>query len=231
MQNKYPFFLLFIINCLVFIGCNQNKQEITPNQMGYNFYPTDSGMYWSYLVRDITYGADTIDTTYHIKELIYDITSDANKTQAVIYVFKKATNQLNYDLQPDSVIVLNRTNYNLSRVENATEYVRLVFPITSTSSWNGNVMNIHAEDRFEVKNFFKPFVLPMQTFNNTLSVIEEDKFTLVDKDFRNIIYADNIGPIFSLKEFYRYKTEPSEIGLYLIDYGSYLKKELIAYGK
>jgi hypothetical protein len=216
---------------LVFIGCNQNKQEVAPNQMGYSYYPTDSGMYWTYLVRDITYSSDTIDTTYHVKELIYDVTSDANQTQAVIYVFKKATDQLNYDLQPDSVIVLNRTNYNLSRVENATEYIRMIFPIESTSYWNGNAMNVNFEDRYDVKNFNKPFVLPLQTFNNTFTVVEEDKFTLVDKDYRSIVYADNVGPIYSLKEFYRYKSEPGDIGKYLIDYGSYLKKELIAYGK
>jgi hypothetical protein len=215
----------------VFTGCNRNTQEVAPNQLGDAYYPIDTGFYWVYKVRDIQYGADTIDTTYHIKEVIYDVSTDANKTQAVIYVFKKATTDLNYNLQPDSVIVLNKTSYNLSRVENATEYVRLIFPLSTANVWNGNAMNVLLEDQYQLKDYQKSYALPLATFMNTCTVMEEDKFTLVDKDYRKIVYAEQVGPIYSKVEKLRYKTEPNDIGFYRIDYGNFLEKELIAYGK
>ncbi|MFN8415783.1 MAG: hypothetical protein U0U66_05585 [Cytophagaceae bacterium] len=226
MKNKH--LLIFFI--LLSFACHRKTVEVTPSTVDYDYYPLDSGRFWVYQVHHVNYNITVTDTTYFVKELIYNIYESApGVVKHEVYRFYKPELTDDWPVQPDSVWTVYKTTDQLSRVEFAREYIRLVFPADNNRSWNGNALNTSFEDLYKIKNKGLSRTVGSFNFTSTLQVEEENNSNLIGKDVRYTYYAKGVGPVEIHKEILSYKipiTSPPQIDLgdiidyTLIDYGT-----------
>jgi hypothetical protein len=221
---------LFYIFILFFAAsCNKDDAEV-PTLTGKNYFPTDSGRYWIYDVHAINYGAQTTDTFYQRKEVIYDTFLYQNILVYELYEYYRPDDTYPWPDQPDSVWSFTTDGNQIRIKESNIEYVRLSFPLSNGEKWNGNSRNVFLSDDYTVSNFGKPFSVNSYYFPATVNIIEEQSQNLVNKDYRNRMYAQYTGMIYRKKEFLRYNTDPQYIGQNIVEFGSVVEETLSSYG-
>jgi hypothetical protein len=184
------FFLIFLSSC---------KQEtITPVDLGYSYFPTDTG-HWVIYDIDSTYYNDFTGSAenyhYKIKELIASSYLDNENRLTQRIERYKCTDSVNWHLI--KVWASNRTSSTAEKVEENVRFVKLVFPIVDEKTWNGNADNTLGEQDYEYKNVFKPYTMNGVTFDSTITVIQEnDTNNFVYSKYIVEVYAKNIGMIF-----------------------------------
>ncbi|WP_018343357.1 hypothetical protein [Cytophaga aurantiaca] len=225
-MKKQLFFLVLIILCF---SCN-HKNDSVPELTGKDYFPTDSGRYWIYNVHEIKYNADTTDTIYQRKDLIYNSFEFQNTTIYELYRFYKTNDAVDWPLQPDSVWSFTTDHNQITLKESNVEFIRLVFPLSNGETWNANSKNMALRDDYSVSNFGKPYGVNTFYFPQTVDIIEEHSLNLVYKDYRNRIYAKNVGLIYKNYEQLNFNTDPGNIGLGKIEFGSIIEESLIEYG-
>lgn len=225
-MKKQLFFLALTVLCL---SCN-HKDDSVPELAGKDYFPTDSGRYWIYNVHEIKYNSDTTDTIYQRKDIIFNTFEYQNTTVYELYRFYKANNVTDWPLQPDSVWSFTTDQNQITIKESNIEYVRLVFPLSNGKIWNGNTKNTSLRDDYTVSNFKKPYSVNTLSFPETVNIVEEHSLNLVYKDYRNRIYAQNVGLIYKNYEQLNFNTDANNIGQGKIEFGSIIEETLIEYG-
>lgn len=225
-MKRQIFFLVILTLCL---SCKNNTDSI-PELTGKEYFPTDSGRYWIYSIHSIKFNADTTDTTYLRKDVIHDAFTYQNTTVYELYRFYKPTNVVDWPSQPDSVWSFTTNQNQIAIKESNVEYVRLVFPLKNGKIWDGNAKNTFLRDDYTLTNFKKPFSINNFYFPETATIIEEQSLNLVYKDYRNRVYANNIGLIYKNYEQLNFKTDANNIGQGKIEFGSIIEETLVEYG-
>ena len=225
-MKRQLFFLVVILLC---ISCKNNNDTV-PELTGKEYFPTDSGRYWIYDVHEIKYNSDTTDTTYQRKDLIFDAFEYQNTTIYQLYRFYKSSDVVDWPSQPDSVWSFTTDQNQITLKESNVEFVRLVFPLSNGVTWNGNSKNTSLRDDYIVSNFKKSYTINTFYFPETATVIEEHSLNLVSKDYRNRIYAKNVGLIYKYYEQLNFKTDAGTIGQGKIEFGSISEETLLEYG-
>ncbi len=221
------FFLVVLALCL---SCNNNDDSV-PELTGKDYFPTDSGRYWIYNVHEIKYNSDTTDTTYQRKDIIYNTFQYQNTTIYELYRFYKTTDAISWPLQPDSVWSFTTDKNQITLKESNIEYIRLVFPLSNGKQWNGNAKNTSIlSDNYTVSNFKRPYSVGALYFPETVDIVEQHSLYLTLKDYRNRIYAKNVGLIYKNYEQLTYNADPPNIGQGIIEFGSIIEETLIEYG-
>jgi len=221
--------LFFLVVILLCISCNNNNDTV-PELTGKEYFPTDSGRYWIYDVHEIKYNSDTTDTTYQRKDLIFDVFEYQNTTIYQLYRFYKSSDVVDWPSQPDSVWSFTTDQNQITLKESNVEFVRLVFPLSNGETWDGNSKNVSIRDDYTISNFKKPYTVGVFYFPETATVIEEHSLNLVSKDYRNRIYAKNVGLIYKYYEQLNFKTDAGTIGQGKIEFGSISEETLLEYG-
>ena len=225
-MKKQLFFLVTLILC---ISCKHNNDSI-PELTGKEYFPTDSGRYWIYNVHEIKYNSDTTDTTYQRKDIIFNTFEYQNTTIYELYRYYKPNNFIAWPFQPDSVWSFTTDQNQIILKESNVEFIRLDFPLSNGKTWNGNAKNTALRDDYTVSNFKKSCAIGTFYFPETVDVIEEHSLNLVNKDYRNRIYAKNIGVVYKKYEQFNFKTDAGNIGQGKIEFGSNIEETLIEYG-
>ena len=217
--------------CILF-SCHQKDREVDADSLlGYDYYPLDSGRYWIYAVHVLDYNATNLDTTYQVKEVIYDTFHFTNQVFYTIYRFYREDDLSAWPIQPDSVWTVTRDANQLSIKENNIEYIRLCFPMKSGNRWDGNAKNAFGEEKYTLKNVGGSYSYDSYNYPQTVRAEESNVTSFVNKDVRNIVYAKDIGPVYKKYESLTYKSDVGSIGQFIIEYGHIVEQKLIDYGK
>ena len=74
-----------------------------------------------------------------------------------------------------------------------TRYIRLVFPATIDSKWNGNLYNSLEEWKHEVVAIDQPLTVGNNNLDSTITIKQHDETNLIREDIYTETYAKNIG--------------------------------------
>ena len=200
MRFKYVFGLLAIV--FLAASCSDDNIDDIPANPGYAYFPIETGTF-------VIFKADSIyhdqplsnvqgihDTThYFIKELIDSVFTDAAEEESQrVLRFKR-----NDETQPwvlSDAWFSKRTASNAQRVEENRRYVKLGFPISLFSNWNGNALNDLDEWRCEYDSLYTAKTIGDLSFPKTVTVLERNFLTEVNDEFAYEIYAENVGLVF-----------------------------------
>jgi hypothetical protein len=241
MKRSINFFFL-IVSCLtLLVLVNSCKlQTIDPENvdLGYDYYPLEVGRYIIYDQHDLIYNSlVTIDTTYHVKEVIHDSYMEGNEKKFIVYHYAKKTTDTDWPIQPDSVWTVVNTSNQLIRGESNIDYIKLVFPVKEGKTWNGNAKNtmgeITSSDKFyKMSDLNKAYTAPNGVvYETTMKVtIANQEDAIVSKDIRYDIYAKGVGFVKMDYTTYYYKQDTS-YPPQTIDFGSHKVMEITSYGK
>lgn len=208
---------IFIISTLLLLVgiCSCKKEIITPeeNFLGKSFVPTELGHYVTYKVDSTIYDnfADTVYTqTSEIRELIESEFTDNEGRPAVRIArqFRKDASTA-WENAATQMTYAVRTDEAYERVVDNLRFIPLVFPVEDGKSWRGNAFldtenpSLTNYDDWLYRYFNEGIEQQFSgvTFENTVSVSQNDYNNAAEYIFSKEIYAENVGLIFKEQSF------------------------------
>lgn len=186
-------------------GCRKKNTE-NPPDLGYSYAPDVLGKYVVYDVDSTVYddfSRDTIVYKYRIKEKLAETFTDNQGRTAIklIRYIKRYDPSRPYD-QMDWTVkdVWNytRTATSLEVVEENVRYTKLVFPVKTDVSWNGNAQN--TQPAMDYRYLFTDLrhVVNGTTFDDVLCVEQKDdkRKNVIHRQYYIEKYARNVGLVY-----------------------------------
>jgi len=204
--------LVLLFLAIFFQSCKKDEEE-TPISLytGQNYYPDETGIERTYLVDSIAWDefTNTIDTfRYYYREVIESHYTDnaGRKTQRIERFLFDSTAGTWVIWR---VMAANVTSGTVELLDDNIRYLRLVLPPSLNTSWNGNVYNTFDPLSYKITAVHEPETTPFLQFDSTLTVVQQDDFTLIYDRYAEERYAANYGL------YYRYQkdveTNPSNL--------------------
>ncbi len=189
-----------VIASLLVIGissCSKKEVEVTALEMGYSYFPIDSGIVKIYQVDSISYNDNTqkIDTfQFILKEEFAGIAqSEGEENHRIIKRSVQFPNTQSWE--PRSSTFVLATAQNLQQVIENQRIIKLVFPVGQAQSWNGNAYNSLGRRNFTWQKVFASHPVFDSIYSPSLSVLEANINNFVEEVFTSSTYAKNIGLI------------------------------------
>ena len=207
MKTNYTLLLglLFLI-----ISCGDNVVE-EPDQSiyGYEYFPLDIGHTWEYQVDSVLIfqgGNDNITSTSFIQEEVTELLSEEGdeKTYKLERRYRK---DMNSEWYLQDVWQVSISESKAIKTEENLKFIKLVFPATLDTKWDGNVF-FDANKEFTVAansitifqdwNYKIDNIDLSKTYNDidypkVMQVSHIDEESLISKRFSEEYYAEGIG--------------------------------------
>lgn len=233
MRKLLPFLVLLLIAGLT--SCNETLAPTDTSCAASGLYPLAIGNFISYEVTEIQHSElgedDTIN--YQLKEVLADTLTDLSAQQAYrIERFRRTNESQNWSL--DSIWTVRNEGVRIVKVESNVPYVKLICPLEEELSWNGNAFNGLMEERYVVQDLQEPFQLDSELFDNTVKVVQHaDTSSLLSRDYRIEIFAQNIGLIYKKKEVFRFCDNADDpcFGQDSVIGGTFYEQKLLDFGQ
>jgi hypothetical protein len=183
------------------ISCQKPDEDVA--DMGYDYFPLESGQYIIYDVVETTYD-DFLDTVYVneyiLKELVDSVMIDGEGRK--VYQLKRFINS-----GSDSVIVWTisdvwtayRGQDRAERTEENVTYVKLVFPLRRSKTWDGNARNSLGEQKYKVLDYELKAQIGAAIFGRTARINHLSNKNLIEEQLSEEVYARGIGLVLKVQ--------------------------------
>lgn len=234
MKKRIYFCLSVSLFVLFLAACESSKVEPDPSRLGYDYFPLETGRYAIFDVDETYYAltANPIVRTYQVKDEVGESFTDLTGDEA-FKLFRYSRKDELASWQLDSVWIAKRTPNRAIRTENNVPFVKMVFPLEEQLTWNGNALNNKGEDDYRLEAIAKPYQLPSQAFDRTITVVQQaDTLSIIGKEKRIEVYAQDVGLIY--KELIKLEYCQSSVecrGQEQINFGVVFYHRLNRYGK
>lgn len=201
-MKKINILFLFFTFPFILLSCKKDAVE-NPVDVGYNYFPVNVGHWVTYQV-DSTYYDDFTDSVrvyhYKIKEFVESVFLDnQNRETQRIERYKQVFDTTNWFIS--SVWAMNRTASTAEKTEENQRFIKLVFPVRSGRTWNGNACNTLNEQEYEFDDVDKPYSVNGLNFDSTVTVIQKIESNMIHEDYQVEVFAKNVGLVYK-----RYKS-------------------------
>ncbi|MGQ0828630.1 MAG: hypothetical protein ACT4ON_09570 [Bacteroidota bacterium] len=206
MKKYISIFFISVILVPGFFSCKKDKAA-TPD-MGYNYFPSETGTYVVYNVDSFYYNDFNVPTTidtfrFQLKEKIQSLYYD-NENRLTIRLeryIKNYSSTVPYSQMPwilKNVWSENKTATNAEKVEENVRYVKLKFPVKENQKWNGNIQNTLPEWNYSYAFFDLSRTIGGIKFDSVLQVDQYDDGSknLVERRLYVEKYARNVGMVY-----------------------------------
>ncbi len=202
------FFISFVLACGI-VSCKKD-QAIEPD-LGYNYFPDQIGRYVVYDVDSFFYDDFNVDPIsriapidtfkFQLKEKIQSVYLDnQNRPTLRLERYVKYYNPaVAYSALPwvlRNVWAENRTARTAEKVEENTRFVKLIFPVKKSKSWNGNAQNSNGEMDYKYSFINLSKNIGGNVFDSTLEVEQQNYIDILSKSYCVEQYAKNAGLVY-----------------------------------
>jgi hypothetical protein len=204
MRLRYftPVFLILIVIICSTFSCKKDKAP--PVDMGYSYFPDRVGSYVVYNVDSFYYNdfTDHIDTfKFLLKEKVESVFQDNQnrptlRIERYVKYFDKTKPYPTLPWRLRNVWTANLTTSTAEKVEENIRYTKLIFPVTSKNSWNGNSQNTLEPVNYAYLFADLPRTIDKLSFDSVLQVNQQDETNLISKKYYIERYARHVGLIY-----------------------------------
>ena len=218
--------------CFLILACNSD--EIDPDfiGVGYPFFPLNVGDFRVYDIEEINYQFEMATTSnFQFRtEVVDSFENQAGETTYVIHTFERPDSAEDWDFIQTNSARLTDTQAIL--IEGNIPELKLVFPIATGKTWDGNALNNLESDEFVMDSLFVPYItVAGDTISETLTVIQEDNQEFIVNLISNHeIYGLNMGLVYKEEIDLKYCREDDCIGQQVVDNGRIFRQSLVEYG-
>jgi hypothetical protein len=224
--SHLPIYALF----LALSACNPTCDDCAVKTSGQEYFPLAVGQFTEFDVteQEFALGRAAVNRTYQIKESVVEQYKDVSG-EAIYRIVRYKRANSSQKWQPDSTLTARLRIDEAVKNESGKDYIKIVFPVVDRSTWNANIYNNLSEDKYEIRNVAKSYRVNNQTFDNTITVIQQSDSTLVGQDKRIEVYAAETGLIYRENANLQFcSSTPACVGKGQIDYGL---KRIIKFAK
>lgn len=199
-MKKWLFIVTVVAMSWTVISCKKKKEPVKTD-VGEAYYPNTIGKYIIYNVDSIVFDEFTFDSTfykYQIKEKIEEEYTDSQNRPALKLAryIKKFNATVPYSAMPwtiKDVWQVNITNKNVEIVEENIRSVKLIFPIKTNSTWDGNSTNTLGEWQYKYAYMDNAETIGGVGFDKVALVVQKDFPTLISREYYAEKYAKEVG--------------------------------------
>jgi hypothetical protein len=217
------------------MGCVSEYKDVDEGSSGYSYFPLNIGNYWIYEVVEIRYSIQnrTDTSLYYVKEWIGDSSIDqAGGTIHYLYTYKREDPQVGWDEEPVKVQAVKRSRTNLVVQEDNIPVVKLIFPVKTGVTWDGNANNTAEPQFYQYVENKPPVEINFAGAGKQIRVIINDfDDEIIFRDVQYEVYAENTGLLYKETSTIVYCQETSCLGQKEIKAGREIFQSLIEYGK
>ncbi|HRH65887.1 MAG TPA: hypothetical protein PLU53_06285 [Bacteroidia bacterium] len=224
------FFLLLIL-----FSCKDDSVQPSIQNTYAGYFPLDSGFWIEYhadsivhLDADDPFNLDTAIRSYsfELREEIDEGFVDAEGDWAYrVSRYKRESNSLPWEFL--NLWTAKITNSSAQRVEDNIRFVKLSFPINERKTWNGNAYNYYVEEDYAYSDIHQPYSLNGISFDSTVTVLQNDFTSNVNRILKQEVYANHVGLIFKQQDSLNTVNLPN--GTVLILNGTEYKLRILDY--
>lgn len=220
-MKKTTLYILSILSVFVFLtSCQKDPEQPNDITFGASFYPIQKGQFQTFLVKQTRFALNVtpVSSTYQLKEVIGDefIGENGEKLNEVLR-YVRPNGLENFRL--DSVFSIRKDKNSIVKMEHNIPYVKLNLPIEEGKTWNGYLFNARPARDFLAQDVNISKSVGNINFPKTMTIIESQDSSLVDKNLRYEIYADEVGLIYKKTESLLYCNQPECFGQKIIERG------------
>ncbi len=189
---------------LFLFSCKDDVVEPPINSTYTGYFPLDSGFWVIYdadsvvhLDFDDPFNIDTAIERYsfQIREVIDSGFVDAEGDWAYrISRYKRGSDTLPWTFLNLWTAKINGSS--AQRVEDNIRFVKLSFPINERKTWNGNAFNYYTEEDYAYSQIHQPYSIQSNHFDSTVTVIQNDFISNVNRIYKSEVYANHVGMVF-----------------------------------
>lgn len=189
MKSGVLYIIIILLSFFIW-SCDKEIELLEPKGFGNEFWPLKIDSSISYQIQEINIDKltelnDTLN--YQIKEIVESVADDTESYKTYrLERYYRDTIGGSWTLL--NVWQIRQYQRRIHKIEDNIEYIRLLTPVTVADSWDANLFNIEEDLACEV---FK--IENNQVGDKTAFVVYHDKSSLIDKQFSEEQYSENIG--------------------------------------
>lgn len=194
----YKFILLIVVISIVFSCKKENPlSDESSSDITIAYLGDASG---NYVIYDVTYilhdeEVDLHDTTQFVYKIAIGDTISENDGSLANKYIRYNWNVMTSQWDVIDVWKIKRDKKYGILIEENQSIIKLHFPVRENFSWNANKFNNQDSIYYKYKGIHKSISLNGVIFDSTVTVEQENYFTLVDLKRKKEIYAKGIGMI------------------------------------
>ena len=225
-HNRLYSALILLVSVIIVGGCQTNTDPVPKDS---DYFPLQIGDYWVYQVTQENYAIanPVVINTYQLQEKIASSYSQNGQLFFLVEESIKKTEQSGWQLNAIHTVYKNLTE--VVSQEHNVPIVKMVFPISATTSWNTNAYNANPDTLLKYQDNGKAFSVGKLNFNQTISVVGVNDSTLVNQEKYRQVYAQNVGLIYQENVSLAFcQSSAACIGKAIIESGIKKKIELVS---
>jgi hypothetical protein len=220
----------YLLFALILSACGDDDKIVKLSDEDY--FPLRTGFYQIYSVQKTVYEELESPQTYSYELRTEVVDSFLNAQNTYTYVIYMSTRQNeNSGWQFETSWSARVNPYNAISTEGNVSYVRISFPPSNNSVWDGNSVNSLEADEYVIKNARKPYDLMGTTYPDCIRIVQEDEVNNLFRDQREEVYARNVGLIYKKSVVLNYCDDSDCFGQGIIVSGEMYEQELKSYGQ
>lgn len=194
---------VLIILSFIAVGCSTETEP--PVDMGYSYIPLDTGRYYIYdvdsIYKECSTSINLLDTVhYQIKEYYHSIVLDASNNPVLrIERYYRADSTQSWNTMTPDVWFIDTTITRFEKVEENIKFVKMIFPITEGTTWDGNAYNVFAQQDYFYGAPQSSFNNGVSIFDNTVTVYQQLDTNMIEYYYFTETYAKDVGMIYKTK--------------------------------
>jgi hypothetical protein len=208
-----------VLSAIFLFGCKKEKLNGSDSLYYRNYFPLVTG-FWVEYSSDSVVHLDTddglqIDTAVRVyvseirEEVDTAFIDGENQTAYVILRYWRQNDSLPWTL--NNVWTAKTNPYSAQKVEDNIRYIKMEYPIRSSSSWNGNAYNPFPEEDYSYEDLYQPASYGPFTFDSTVTVIQNNFISLINQIYKKEVYAAGIGMIYKQTDSVNTVTTPNGV--------------------
>lgn len=187
--------------CLCVLAACSKDKEVTPEQ-GYDYFPVETGRTWIYHVDSIAYddNNNSVDTfTFEYKQVVgASYADDEGKTAWIMHRYFRPNDTVEWHAANNWIMQID--NLRAQQVQENTRFVKMIFPLSKRSEWNGNMYNALDPEYYTYEYLNEPGASGNFSFDKTLRVNQSDINNAIEEIVRYEVYAKGVGMIYFLSD-------------------------------
>jgi hypothetical protein len=201
-KNLYVMKQLFafvLVVSIVIVGCKKENSSPASVDLGYDYFPVDSGIERVYKIDSIYWDAFNAglqdSVSYEVKDICTGTFLDAQgRLTYRIERFKKDATSNTWNIW--KVYSENVTSTTAERTYDNVRFVKLAFAAKLGTKWNGNSFNTLDAQDYEIISTGDDVILAGQNFSDVLTVLQKEDFNAINQTYAEEKYSKGIGMIF-----------------------------------
>lgn len=192
---------LLLLSAVVWTACVDDEPAGPAPDLGYEYFPLETGSYLEYRVDSIYHDQPSPDipgihdtSHYFVREVMRDFITDGVGDPVIrIERYKRNHDTLTWSIA--DVWTAKLTSHNAQRVEENRRYVKLGFPVAAQTEWDANALNNREAWACSYDSIGLARDIGDLSFPQTVRVNQRDFKNLIDDEFAYEVYARGVGLI------------------------------------